>query len=115
MSVYNIRFADYDLYLDGTVVATIQDYTLTTDEASDLMINCEDKVKEVLKSPSTAKFPNILEWGFKKEKNIVTVQGYVDAQNDFGAEIRSDFQFIIDTDTNTIQLFVFDGQEMLQQ
>lgn len=114
-TVYGVRYADYDLYADGNVVATLQDYTFTTDEASDLMIKCEDKVKEVLKSPSTAKFPNILEWGFGKEKNIATVQGYVDAQNSFGAETRSNFQFIIDTDTNTIQSFIFDGQEMITQ
>jgi hypothetical protein len=114
-TVYGVRYADYDLYVDGNVVATLQDYTFTTDEASDLMIKCEDKVKEVLKSPSTAKFPNILEWGFGKEKNIATVQGYVDAQNSFGAETRSNFQFIIDTDTNTIQSFIFDGQEMITQ
>ena len=114
MVVYNIRYADYDLYLDGAVVATLQDYTFTTDEVSDLMISCEEKVKEILVSPSTAKFPNMMEWGFNKEKNIVTVQGYVDSQNGFGAELRSNFQFIIDTDTNTIQSFIFDGQEMMQ-
>ena len=115
MTVYMIRYADNYLYQDGTVVATLQDYTMTTDEASNWMIQCEDKVREVLKSPSTAKFPSMTEWGFKKEKNIVTVQGYVDAQNSFGAELRSQFQFIIDTDTNTIQSFIFDGQEMVQQ
>lgn len=113
-TVYSLSYNTYPLYENGVVMATLQDYTFTSDEASDLMIKCEDKVKEVLKSPSTAKFPNILEWGFAKEKNIVTVQGYVDAQNSFGAEIRSNFQFIIDTDTNTIQSFIFDGQEMIQ-
>ena len=112
-SVYSLKYNTYDLYLDNTVVATIQDYTITTDEASDLMILCKEKVKDILKSPSTAKFPNILKWGFGKEKNVVTVQGYVDAQNSFGAEIRSEFQFIIDIDTNTIQSLIFDGQEMI--
>ena len=53
--------------------------------------------------------------GFKKEKNILTVQGYVDAQNSFGAELRSKFQFIIDSDTNTITSYIFDGQEMIAQ
>lgn len=114
-SVYSVRYADYDLYTDGNIVATLQDYTFTTDEASKLMVQCEEKVKEILKSPSTAKFPNITEWGFRKEKNVVTVQGYVDAQNSVGAETRSSFQFVIDTDTNLIQSFIFDGQEMIQQ
>lgn len=114
MEVYSLKYIDYELYANNSVLATLQDYTLTSKEMSDLEIQCEEKVKEVLKSPSTAKFPSILEWGFGKEKNIVTVQGYVDAQNSFGAEIRSTFQFIIDTDTNTIQSFIFDGQEMIQ-
>ncbi len=112
-SVYLLKYNTYDLYIDNTVMATIQDYTLTNKEVSDLMIKCEEKVKSILKSPSTAKFPNILSWGFKKEKNIVTVQGYVDAQNSFGAEIRSTFQFIINTDGDIIQSFIFDNQEMI--
>ncbi len=48
-----------------------------------------------------------------KEKNIVTIQGYVDAQNSFGAEIRGVFQFIIDTDTKVVNSFIFDGQELI--
>ena len=115
MDVYTIRYSDHDLYKDGAKVATLQDYILTSKEATNLMIECEEKVKETLKSPSTAKFPNITEWGFKKEKNILTVQGYVDAQNSFGAELRSKFQFIIDSDTNTITSYIFDGQEMIAQ
>lgn len=115
MDVYTIRYSDHDLYKDGAKVAALQDYILTSKEATNLMIECEEKVKETLKSPSTAKFPNITEWGFKKEKNILTVQGYVDAQNSFGAELRSKFQFIIDSDTNTITSYIFDGQEMIAQ
>ena len=74
-----------------------------------------DSLHRVFALPSFLKFPNYTEWGFGKEKNIMTVQGYVDAQNSFGAETRSKFQFIIDTDTNTIQSFIFDGQEMITQ
>lgn len=113
--VYSLRYIDYDLYFNEKVVATINDYTMSTDDASDLMIMCQEKVKDILKSPSTAKFPNILNWGFRREKNIVTISSYVDAQNGFGAEIRSTFQFTIDTSTNTIQSFVFDNQELIQQ
>lgn len=112
-SVYSLRYADNDLYADGIIVSTLNDYTLTSTEMSDWMIKCESKVKEILKSPSTAKFPNILSWSFSKEKNIITVQAYVDSQNSFSAEIRSQFTFVIDGNTNTIQSFVFDGQEMI--
>lgn len=114
-NVYSIRYADYDLYANGAVTATLSDYCLTTKEMSDWQTLCQDKVKEELKTPSTAKFPNILEWKFGKNKNIITVQAYVDAQNGFGAQIRSDFQFIINSDDNTIQSFILDGTELISQ
>lgn len=114
-TVHSLKYSIYTLYSDNTILATLQDYTFTTNELTNLQIECENKVKEILQSPSSAAFPNILEWGFLKEKNIVTIQGYVDALNGFGVEIRSEFQFIIDTDTNTILSFIFDGQELVEQ
>lgn len=113
-SVYTIRYNDYDLYADGVTIATLQDYTVSLDELNKYQHLCQEKVKEVLKSPSTAKFPNYTEWGFKQELNTFTVQGYVDAENGFGAEIRSNFQFVIDTDTDTIQSFIFDCEELIK-
>lgn len=112
--VYRVRYADRDLYIDNMVVAVLSDYVLTMDEVSKWQIMCQNKIKELLKSPSSAKFPSYTEWGFYKEKNILTIQGYVDANNSFGANIRSQFQFIIDTDTNTIQSLIFDGEEWIQ-
>lgn len=32
----------------------------------------------------------------------------------FGAEVRSNFQFIIDIDSDTIQSFIFDGEELIK-
>ena len=112
--VFTIKYADYVLYSDGTVQGNIGDYTFTLDEITNWQVKCQDKIKELLKAPSTAKFPNFTEWGWQKEKNIVTIQGYVDAENAFGATLRSEFQFIIDSDTNTIQSLIFDGQEMIK-
>lgn len=114
-NVHSIRYADYDLYVNNTQLATLQDYTVSLDELNKYQYLCQEKVKEVLKSPSTAKFPNYTEWGFKQELNTFTVQGYVDAENGFGAEIRSQFQFIIDMNNDTIQSFIFDGQELIEQ
>lgn len=114
MKVHSIVYADHKLYSKGKIRATIQDFTFSMEEISKYQYLCEEKVKTILKSPSTAKFPNFQEWGFSKEKNSVTVQGYVDAQNSFGAETRSEFQFIIDSGTNTIKSFVFDGEEFIK-
>lgn len=114
-TVYAIYYSDHELYANNSIVATLQDYILSTDDAAKWMSRCETKVEEILVSPSTAKFPNMTEWRFGKEKNILTVQGYVDSQNKLGAEIRSNFQFIIDVDTETITSFIFDGQEIIGQ
>lgn len=112
-NVYSIRYADHDLYADGKKIASLTDYTMTINEMTKWQLLCENKVKEVLKSPSSAKFPNILEWKFRKEKNIITVQSYVDAQNSFGAMIRSDFQFKFNSDDNTITSFIFDNEQII--
>lgn len=113
-SVNQIRYADYDLYADASKVATLQDYTVSKDELDKYQYLCQEKVKEILKSPRDAKFPDYTEWGFRQEKNIFTVQGYVDAQNSFGAETRNNFQFVIDMDSDTIQSFIFDGEELIK-
>lgn len=112
--VNSIRYADYDLYANNSVVANIQDYIITQNEASKYQLLCQEKVKEILKSPKSAKFPLITEWGMAKEKNIIKIQSYVDSQNSFGAELRSNFQLTVDTDDNTIKSFIFDGKELLK-
>lgn len=113
-SVHSIVYNDNKLYKKNKAVAKIQDYTFTIEEASKWQSLCQEKVKEILKSPSTAKFPNFTEWGFGKEKNKITIQGYVDSQNSFGTEIRSKFQFIINSKSNTIKSFIFDGEELIK-
>ena len=108
-----VKYADHKLYTKGKVKANLQDYIIDMDEVNDLMIRCEEVVKSVLKSPSTAKFPNYTGWGFtQKKKGVYLVSGYVDAQNSFGAEMRSNFSFKIKNDK--IESFVFDGQEMIK-
>jgi len=114
MKVYLLIYADNKLYSKGKVKYTLQDFTFSTKEASDYMISCQDKVKAILKSPKSADFPNITEWSFSKTKKKIIVQGYVDAENSFGAELRSEFQFTFDKKTNSIQSFIFDGQEQIK-
>lgn len=113
-TVFQIKYEGHKLYAKGSKKATLNDYIVSLDDINKYQYLCEEKVKDILKSPSTAKFPNYTKWGFKKEKNIFTVQGYVDSQNSFGAEIRSKFQFIIDTDSDNIKSFIFDGAELIK-
>lgn len=82
-------------------------------EKSDIHYKCQETIKTILKSPSTAKFPNILEWSMTKTRKGIVVQSYVDSQNSFGAELRNEFQFIIKG--GTITSLIFDGQELMKE
>lgn len=61
-------------------------------------VNCAEKeVKKKLKCPSSAKFLPYeeVEVGFDKDSNSYTIEGYVDAQNSFGAMIRNEYYVLI--------------------
>ncbi|VII01033.1 Uncharacterised protein [Clostridioides difficile] len=113
-SVYNIRWADNDFYKNNKVVSKVSDYTLTIDEKTELQLQCQNGVSAILKSPSTAKFPNITEWVFSKDKEKIVVQSYVDSQNSLGAILRSDFQITFTSDGKNVKSFIFDGEEMIK-
>ncbi|MDD3079109.1 MAG: hypothetical protein PHH37_08395 [Paludibacter sp.] len=53
--------------------------------------NAKTAVKSILKSPSTAEFDNSLIRIWLMPDSSVVVKGAVDAQNSFGAMIRSNF------------------------
>ena len=63
----------------------------------------EDIIKEKLKSPSTAKFPSLSDWSIYEESyNTYSVSSYVDAENGFGAEIRTYFSLTVTTDNEIL-------------
>ena len=63
----------------------------------------EDIIKEKLKSPSTAKFPSLSDWSiYEKSYNTYSVSSYVDAENGFGAEIRTYFSLTVTTDNEIL-------------
>lgn len=70
----------------------------------------EEAVKSLLKSPKSADFAGFDGWSIARNQYYVAVQSYVDAQNSFGAELRSEFTFIYFTGTDTIAYAVFDGE-----
>lgn len=110
--VYNIRYADNDMFKDGKVLSKIDDYIVTTFERSELQVKCKETLKTILKSPTTAKFAGVGDWNIWKENGQTIVQSYVDSQNGFGAMVRSEFQFII-KDGNVISLII-DGKEYMK-
>jgi len=114
-SINMVRYADIDLYSNGETLISIDDIIVTQDEATVLQMSCEESISSVLKSPSTAKFPNIKEWHIWKDDKKIYVQSYVDSQNSFGAELRSEFQFILSLDGYTIKSLIFDGEEYINE
>lgn len=100
---------------DRTYFGDLPRMAMSSSDQIDLKIRCENGVKEALKSPSTAKFPNIDEWYFGKDKEKIVVQSYVDAQNSFGAMLRSKFQVTFTPDGDTVTSFIFDGKEYMKK
>lgn len=53
---------------------------------------CQVEVKEELKAPASAKFPSCNRASiYKVAEGVYNVKSYVDAQNSFGAMIRTDY------------------------
>lgn len=56
---------------------------------------CKDHVKNTLRSPSTADFP-FFNQAIYDGKRRATLASYVDAQNGFGATIRTNFVCVVE-------------------
>ncbi len=106
-----IRWVSQNLYKDGTVISKVSDFYLTINEQSKLQSTCKESIKKLLRAPKSADFPNITEWRFSKDKEKIIVQSYVDAQNSFGANIRSQFQFTFTPDGQTVKSLIFEGKK----
>lgn len=65
----------------------------------EVIAQCEDRVKERLKAPSTAKFDNEEATG----SGTWTVTGTVDSENSFGATLRASFQCTVVVQGDTIK------------
>ena len=81
-----LKYGENMLYKKGKAKAKLTDYVLSSEEVTKWEVECKSQVKAMLKSPSSAKFGG---WKYGKNKKQIIVQGYVDAENSFGAEIRS--------------------------
>lgn len=71
-------------------------------------------VKSILKSPSTAQFPSTYEFKVSTISGDMRVEGYVDAQNGFGAMLRSPWVVSCSCDKGTWTLLSleFDGKKV---
>ncbi|MEX1143239.1 MAG: hypothetical protein WEC16_00220 [Anaerolineales bacterium] len=101
-----IVFYDRDA---GGVLDRITNYILTAGEKGEYQVATQVLVQEALKAPSTAVFQQS-QWNIVRERDIVWVQAYVDAQNSFGAQIRSPFTAQWSHSTGNILYLEIDGQ-----
>lgn len=85
---------------------------ISSSDGLSIQNSAQEFVKQVLLSPSSAKFPKSSEWKMAETKEGIIVQSYVDSPNALGVTIRSEFQLKIQGDT--VISFIFDGKEMIQ-
>lgn len=102
--VYGVSCGTYLMYDNGDVCYTIQDIAdrSMSGYESIYYVIATDIIRNCLKSPSTSQFAPMYECAMQRNGIIGAVQGYVDAQNSFGAIIRSNFvvEFVLlDADT----------------
>lgn len=114
-TVFKIRYSDNVLYDNNEVVSKLSDFIITLGEKTNIQINSQNMIKELLKAPSTAKFPNITEWKFHKDKEKIITQSYVDSQNSFGAMLRNEFQVTFTPDGKTVTSLIVDGKEYISK
>jgi hypothetical protein len=81
---------------NGTVLFQISDALMDLAKEVALKRKTIAAVKEFLKAPSTAEFPDGItqhdQWKFSRDQGISEVSSYVDSQNSFGAMIRTNFK-----------------------
>lgn len=105
-TINSINSGDTKFYENGRAVLNVNDHIYTNDQKIQVKIWAEDAVNAQLKSPSTAKFAKSSEWNYSREKDIFTASAYVDAQNGFGAMLRSNFIVKIKWDGKSTQATV---------
>lgn len=83
-----IKYRAIALWQNGQAVHQVSDYVMSLDEKVAAETMSKEMVKKILKAPSTAKFDEST-FKYYKSKGVITVIGSVDAQNGFGAMLRS--------------------------
>ena len=85
------------VYKNGKILNKVVAFTeLNVEEKTNCQMICESSIKKMLKSPTTAKFCDYLDYRWSKENGIIKAQGYVYSQNGFGAMIRTNYVLTYD-------------------
>lgn len=96
--------------------ANVNTNTSTSSEKETISIVFAEKViKDILKSPSTAKFVDVEAYELSNQKDVWAVNGYVDSQNSYGAMIRNQWEVQLDYRDGkggTVISILFDGKKI---
>lgn len=105
------------------VVVPIWDKLVSSDEAVFLSVQAQLLVEDGLKAPSTAEFPGAPysepDWRINKNGERYIVTSWVDAENSFGAMVRSNYTIVYDwngdeeSDPEVVS-FIFDGEKIIE-
>ena len=109
-----IYFHDYDIYVNGAVIAPVSDYYVSSAQRDAYRVDAQLLVKQFLNYPDTAKFGAASKWAFGVQDGYDIIQSSVTAQNAFGVETTTDFQIKVDRTTNTAVSLIMDGTEYIQ-
>ena len=103
----NVKMRDAQIYADGKIKYGF----LTNDEENTYRVSSQLLVKELLVSPSSAKYPSSSEWNMFREDDYIVIQSSVESKNALGVEIKSKFQ-VKWVNGNPASL-ILDGKEYL--
>lgn len=100
-------------------VKNIKDYAVKSSVVYNYMDAVEETVLSLLKAPSTAEFPGHVweadQWGISVENGVISISSYVDAQNAFGAMVRSPFYAQFDITTGEGIYLTLDGEAYIDK
>lgn len=117
--VYILAFIDggeRELYADGKVANTFDDFELTSDEATKYIVQTQNIVKSVLLDPDSAKFPSAggSDWNMHKNPEHIRISSYVKSENAFGKKIKTEFSVTYSKGGAPISVII-NGKEYLKK
>jgi predicted nucleic acid-binding Zn ribbon protein len=87
---------------------------LSSNEHYEYISIAKEYVTNILKTPSTASFPDEVKekskWSVSRNTSVVTITSFVDSENSFGARLRSSFKVQINHNSKELMCLDFDGE-----
>lgn len=117
--VYILAFIDggeRELYADGKVTNTFDDFILSNDEATKYIVQTQNIVKSVLLDPDSADFPwaGGNNWNMHKNPEHIRISSYVKSENAFGKKIKTEFSVTYSKGGAPISVII-NGKEYLKK